>query len=199
MPTHQIQRVYDLTTGPAAHGSTGRPTREERDRLLGRARSRGLLGIRPAASRRGYTWMGISRSRPIVKKLTREGILIPITGRTGKWGKPAELIIQPATTWHCWNRPRMAARKAERTTFLSPFDNLLWANRGMSCSGVFHQSIEAYLPAPKRVYGYFALPILHKERLVGRVDPKLERKNRHFAIKSALPGARYQTNGRTDK
>jgi hypothetical protein len=40
----------------------------------------------------------------------------------------------------------------------------------------FRQSLECYLPAHKRVYGYFCLPILHKDRLVGRFDPKLERK-----------------------
>jgi uncharacterized protein YcaQ len=40
----------------------------------------------------------------------------------------------------------------------------------------FHKALECYLPASKRIYGYFCLPILHKGRLVGRFDPKLERK-----------------------
>ena len=39
----------------------------------------------------------------------------------------------------------------------------------------FRQRLEAYTPAPKRVYGYFSLAILHHDRLVGRFDPKLER------------------------
>ncbi len=47
----------------------------------------------------------------------------------------------------------------------------------------FHQSIEAYLPAPKRVYGYFCLPILHNDRLVGRFDPKLERKTGRLVLR----------------
>ena len=46
-------------------------------------------------------------------------------------------------------------------------DEMLWG---------FHKSLEAYLPSHKRVYGYFCLQILHKDRLVGRFDPKLERK-----------------------
>jgi uncharacterized protein YcaQ len=41
----------------------------------------------------------------------------------------------------------------------------------------FKQLLECYKPAENRVYGYFCFPILHKERLVGRFDPKLERKS----------------------
>ena len=67
--------------------------------------------------------------------------------------------------------------KAERTTFLSPFDPLFWAwDRDQKLWG-FRQLLECYKPAAKRVYGYFCLPILHKDRLVGRFDPKLERKS----------------------
>jgi uncharacterized protein YcaQ len=76
------------------------------------------------------------------------------------------------------------ALKAERTTFLSPFDNLWWASRRDELLWGFHQSLEAYLPADKRKYGYFCMPILHKERLVGRFDPKLERKNAILRIKA---------------
>jgi uncharacterized protein YcaQ len=48
----------------------------------------------------------------------------------------------------------------------------------------FHQALEAYVPALKRIYGYFCLPILHKDRLVGRFDPKLERKNGTLRLKT---------------
>ncbi|MGR9117677.1 MAG: DNA glycosylase AlkZ-like family protein, partial [Gammaproteobacteria bacterium] len=65
--------------------------------------------------------------------------------------------------------------KAERTTFLAPFDSLFWAqNRDQKLWG-FNQLLECYKPAADRVYGYFCLPILHKDRLVGRFDPKLDR------------------------
>ena len=74
--------------------------------------------------------------------------------------------------------------KAERTTFLSPFDNLFWAAHRDEMLWGFHQALECYLPAPKRVYGYFCLPILHKDRLVGRFDPKLERKDGILRIKA---------------
>jgi uncharacterized protein len=48
----------------------------------------------------------------------------------------------------------------------------------------FHKFLEAYLPAAKRKFGYFCLPILHKERLVGRFDPKLERKSGTLILRS---------------
>jgi uncharacterized protein YcaQ len=66
--------------------------------------------------------------------------------------------------------------RPQRTTFLNPFDNLWWAQGRDEAFWGFRQRLEAYYPAPKRVYGYFCLPILHKDRLVGRFDPKLERK-----------------------
>jgi uncharacterized protein YcaQ len=67
--------------------------------------------------------------------------------------------------------------RAERTTFLSPFDSLFWARGRDQMFWDFKQALEAYKPAPQRLWGYFCLPILHRDRLVGRFDPKLERKN----------------------
>ena len=40
------------------------------------------------------------------------------------------------------------------------------------------------MPAPKRIYGYYLMPILHKDRLVGRLDPKLERKEKRLRLKA---------------
>jgi uncharacterized protein YcaQ len=170
----KFQRAYDLTERvlPAWVDRT-EPTAEERDRMwveLG-ARALGVCQLRHAGD---YTWMGISHARPRVAELVKDGILIPIPGKLAN-GETAELII------HRDNLPLLeqaadGALKAERTTFLSPFDNLWWANRRDEQLWGFHQSIEAYLPATKRVYGYFCLPILHKDQLVGRFDPKLDRK-----------------------
>ena len=70
------------------------------------------------------------------------------------------------------------------TTFLSPFDNLTW-NRGRGeALWDFHYRIEVYTPAPKRVYGYYSLPILHRGKIVGRLDPSFDRKSRVLTIKS---------------
>ena len=65
--------------------------------------------------------------------------------------------------------------QTERTTFLAPFDSLLWAPDRDEMLWDFKQLLECYKPAAQRVYGYFCFPILHKGRLVGRFDPKLDR------------------------
>ncbi len=71
-----------------------------------------------------------------------------------------------------------------RTTLLSPFDNLTWYRPRGEQLWDFHYRLECYVPAPKRIYGYYSLPILHRGRLVGRLDPSYDRKNRLLTIKS---------------
>ncbi|MGA7438580.1 MAG: crosslink repair DNA glycosylase YcaQ family protein [Luteibacter sp.] len=67
------------------------------------------------------------------------------------------------------------ALRATRTTLLSPFDPVVWDRaRALELFG-FEYTIECYTPAPKRRYGYYALPILHRGRLVGRLDAKAHR------------------------
>ncbi len=177
-----FQRVYDLTERVLpAWVDTTEPTAAERDRFWVE-RGAKALGIGTARHAGDYTWMKVSKSRPIVESLLKDGTLIPITGRLAN-KETAELVI------HRDNLPLLeqaadGSLPAERTTFLSPFDSLWWAVRRDEQFWGFHQSIEAYLPAPKRVYGYFCLPILHKDRLVGRFDPKLDRKTGTLILKA---------------
>ncbi|MCD4684397.1 MAG: winged helix DNA-binding domain-containing protein, partial [Anaerolineae bacterium] len=71
-----------------------------------------------------------------------------------------------------------------RTTFLNPFDSLWWTKGRDEMLFGFRQRLEAYYPAPKRKWGYYCLPILHRDRLVGRFDPKLERKTGTLRLKA---------------
>ena len=64
------------------------------------------------------------------------------------------------------------ARGRHRTTLLSPFDSLVWDRRRTTRVFSFDHKIEAYVPAPKRRHGYFAMPLLAGGHLVGRVDPR---------------------------
>jgi uncharacterized protein YcaQ len=177
-----FQRIYDLTERLLPDWvDTTEPSVEERDRFWVE-RGAKALGVGLPRHAGDYTWMKVTRSKPVVAALVNEGILLPVTGKLDNGGT-AELLI------HREHLPLLeqaadGALMAERTTFLSPFDSLLWAARRDELLWGFHQSLECYLPAPKRIYGYFSLPILHKDRLVGRFDPKLERKTGLLRLKA---------------
>jgi uncharacterized protein len=70
------------------------------------------------------------------------------------------------------------------TTLLSPFDPLVWDRNRARELFDFDYTIECYTPAAKRRYGYFTLPILHRGKLIGRVDPKAHRAQGVFEIKA---------------
>lgn len=69
--------------------------------------------------------------------------------------------------------PRSSARAGLR--ILSPFDNLVIQRKRVRRLFGFDYMIECYVPAPKRKYGYFCLPLLWEDRLVGRIDAKADR------------------------
>jgi uncharacterized protein YcaQ len=59
----------------------------------------------------------------------------------------------------------------------APLDNLLWRRERLQDLFDFDYAWEVYTPAGKRRFGYYAMPILYGDRLVGCIDPKLDRRN----------------------
>ncbi|MBI5623771.1 MAG: YcaQ family DNA glycosylase [Elusimicrobia bacterium] len=68
------------------------------------------------------------------------------------------------------------------TTLLCPFDSFLWHRGRVRDLFGFDYKIEVYVPAPKRRYGYYSLPILHQGRLIGRLDAKNARQDRRLLV-----------------
>jgi uncharacterized protein YcaQ len=80
---------------------------------------------------------------------------------------------------------------ADRVTFLSPFDRLIHDRARAEALWGFFYRLEMYVPRAKREYGYYVLPILHGDRLVGRIEPVFDRKERVLRVQGLWwePGA----------
>jgi uncharacterized protein len=85
--------------------------------------------------------------------------------------------------WHAYPE-ETDGRVPLRTTFLSPFDCLVHdRDRAEALFGFFYR-LEMYVPQAKRQYGYYVLPILRGDRLIGRIDPVFDRKGGVLRVKS---------------
>jgi uncharacterized protein YcaQ len=98
-----------------------------------------------------------------VDEVIADSGLVPV--EVEGWGRPA------------WADPAALAttpRGRHRTTLLSPFDSLIWDRPRTERIFGFTHRLEAYVPKPKRIHGYFAMPLLAGGRLLGRADPARE-------------------------
>ena len=136
-------------------------------RLSARAHGIGTLG-----DFADYYRIKTAPARCALNDLVDAGELLPVTV-TG-WNKPAFL-----------HRDARIPRRIEATALLSPFDPVVWERTRAERLFGFHYRIEIYTPAHKRVFGYYTLPLLIDDRLVGRVDLKNDRQNRVLRVQSA--------------
>ncbi|HEU4453906.1 MAG TPA: crosslink repair DNA glycosylase YcaQ family protein [Longimicrobium sp.] len=183
----RFQRVYDLRERVHPSWSdTHLPPAEEARRTLV-LKSVRALGIAKAKWVADYFRMPKKETPSIVRALAEEGALVPV--EVEGWKEPAYV--------HPDHRPLAVSAaagelKPSHTTLLSPFDPIVWdRQRGSELFG-FDYRLECYTPAPKRVHGYFTLPILRRGRLIGRLDPKAHRKEGVFEVRAIYlePGIR---------
>jgi len=160
------QRIWDLASRSLPK-VTAPPASEMAARLIERqVRARGVTKL----DRLGYLFDGdwTPRERALREQL-RSGIIVPIEvdGLPGKWFTHRELLD---TTFR------------GRTVALSPFDDLI-SNRDRT-EQLFdmYYRIEIYVPKAKRRWGYYVLPVLRGDRLVGRIDPAFDRKENVLRI-----------------
>ena len=113
------------------------------------------------------------RARVIARNLKKKRVVeVEVEGHRGTW------LARPEDLEGTDDLPAPSG-----TTLLCPFDSLLWRRERAEELLDFRYRIEIYVPEPKRVYGYYVLPILHEGRLVGRLDPKLHRDRGELEIK----------------
>ena len=112
----------------------------------------------------------------VLKKMEREGTLIPVVvpGVKGAWHMHAgDLEVLESLRAGEWG---------PRTTLLSPFDPLIADRSRTKLMWGFDFAIEIYVPKDKRKFGYYVLPILHGDELIGRIDPVMDRKTKTLTI-----------------
>lgn len=185
---HNFQRVYDLRERVRPHWDDTRtpPAIEARRTLI--RHSVQALGVARPEWVAAYLFHNQPR-RPVVETvqaMVESGELATV--EVEGWSAPG--IVDPASLQQL-DAQRPSPRRP-RTVLLSPFDPLVWdRDRALDLFG-FDYRIECYTPAPHRKYGYFTLPILHGDALVGRLDPKAHRKQGLFEVKSLHlePGVR---------
>lgn len=181
-----FQRVYDLTERVAPHIVDHDRTALEDDQRLFASTAMRAMGVGLAAWVADYFRTGgvrhvtLATVPSVMESLANDGLVIPV--------EIAGISEQ------AWLDPSMVGRLADLrtgrgrptlTTLLSPFDNLIWYRPRTSALFGFEYRIECYTPAAKRQYGYYSLPILHRGRLVGRVDPSFDRRTKVLTIKAA--------------
>lgn len=178
----KFQRHYDIAERVLPDWvDTTEPTEEEMRRYW-LERGAKALGVCEAKHAANYTHMKLTPARPIINKLIKDKIFIEIEGEVAD-GTTKTLIVH-RDNLDLLEHASDGELNPQRTTFLSPFDNLFWAQGRDMLFWNFEQTLEAYKPAGIRKWGYFCLPILHRDQLIGRFDPKLERKKGILRLKA---------------
>ncbi len=174
---HNFQRIYDLRQRvlPSWDDSRLPPKNEtQRELVLKTVRA---LGITTARWVSDYFRTGTRLTHELTDKLAEEGRLLPV--HIAGWEETA--YFHPANR-DLVNKAAEGRLRPSLTTLLSPFDPLVWDRARARLMFGFDYKLECYTPAPKRRYGYFTLPLLHRGRLIGRLDAKAHRKAGIFEI-----------------
>ena len=167
-------RIYDLTERvipPEVLARPAAPERDARKQLLELAARH--HGIGTFTDLTDYHRQQNQPCKELVAELVEEGVLRQV--QVDGWKQPAYL-----------HRDARIPRRVNACTVLSPFDPVVWnRDRAHRLFG-FHYRIEIYTPQPKRIYGYYVLPILWGDSVVGRLDMKADRQGGALLVQAAF-------------
>ena len=181
-----FQRIYDLAERviPESWRGNGLPKAQAIEQLLVQAlKGHGWATTGTLAQ----TWRLANQKKSITAALNRlvaKGTIVSciLTGDNIKkspgWIQPCDLELA--------SRLKRVRPRADRGVLLSPFDPVLWDRRRVQQLFDFDQILEIFKPAPKRKYGYYCLPVLAGEKLVGRVDLKANWPAKQLEVLSLL-------------
>jgi uncharacterized protein len=177
-----MQRVYDLRERVLPDWEEARALpREEAWRALAVKAVRALGVAFPRCIQ--WSFHDAFRHTPIARKLpailaglVEEGEILPV--KVEGFDKPAYVHRE------LLERAAAGDLRSAVTTLLSPFDPVVRDRARTQALFDFGYRIEVYTPAPRRRYGYYTLPILHRGNLVGRLDPKAHRKEGVMEVKA---------------
>jgi uncharacterized protein YcaQ len=168
----QFQRIYDLPERVLPTYVDTRPVDEEAMAHFVIRRALGMLGIGRLGD---LTWWRRRAKRESLTALISSGEVTPVTVEGFEDEKhyvltaPLEAVLSLSSS-------------SPQLHLLSPFDNLVTRRREVDRYFGFDYKLEAYFPAAKREYGYFALPILFGTDFIGRVDTKADRKSKTLIV-----------------
>jgi uncharacterized protein len=137
------------------------------------------LGITPARWIADYFRLKPAVDDRELAPLLADGQLLCV--QVAGWDSPAYVHADHAALLE---KARESRLRATHTALLSPFDPLVWDRARLRGMFEFDYTIECYVPEAKRRYGYYVLPILHRGRLVGRLDAKAHRAEGVFEVKA---------------
>lgn len=172
-----FQRVYDLTRrvmpdwDDALHLIELRDA--ERQMLENSARSLGIF--RPEWLMDYYRLKGVAIKDVIAEWLAAEKVIALDVESLG-------IMYLHCSLLPLLSRAQENKLKATHSAVLSPFDPVVWDRKRAQALFNFSYRLECYTSAPKRKYGYFVLPLLHRGALVGRMDAKMHRQQSELEI-----------------